>query len=88
MKKEYQLDFEDRCVTIGKETWTDLFTHGTNIAFDGVLAGIKQVITDGGHFMIINEDGSIHRRIDRISELNELITSVCNVRKTVADPGT
>lgn len=35
MKKEYQLDFEDRCVTIGKETWTDLFAHG---AYSGEIS--------------------------------------------------
>lgn len=82
MKNEFQLNFEDHCVITSKTTWSDLIDHGTDIAFDGVVAGIKQVVAQGGHFMIISEDGSILRRIDRTSELNELIMTASQVRKS------
>lgn len=71
--KSLLLKFETNHALISKDDWDDLNSSGTDIAIAGIKAAITQVIQKGGCFMILRDDGGIHRRIDRMSELNELL---------------
>lgn len=83
MENEVQINFGDRSVSTSKTTWHDLIGNGTPTAFGGVVAAIRNVVAGGGHFMIENEDGSIHRRIDRMSEVEELVADA-NQERVIA----
>jgi hypothetical protein len=81
MSKDVSFDYSDRCVSVSSETWDDLIRVGTHIAFSGIVAGVREVIAQGGHFMIIAEDGtSISRRIDRIGEFDDLVDEAKKMR--------
>lgn len=73
MENEVPVYFGDRSVCISMTAWRDLINTGSPTAFDGVVAVLRKMIRDGGYFMIVNTDDSIHWRIDRMSEANELI---------------
>jgi len=73
MRKEVQINFGERSVSSSKTTWHELIDSGSATVFGGVVAAIRHVVASGGYFMIENDDGSIHRRIDRMSEVDELV---------------
>lgn len=82
MSRKFPVVFEEACVSINATTWSDLIAHGSNVTFDGVIAVIQERVATGCPFMIEDDNGDILRRIDRMSELTELVETAKGQRPT------
>lgn len=81
MSEKFPLVFENVGLSINATTWSDLIGHGSSFAFDGIIAVIQENVAAGHPFTIEDDNGYILRRIDRISELNELVETAKEQRQ-------
>ena len=83
MENEVPVYFGDRSVCINTGDWRYLINNGSPTAFNSVVVVLRKVIRSGGHFMLVNADGTIHWRIDRMTDANELVAEANQERISV-----
>lgn len=81
MSQKFPLVFEEAGLSINDTTWSDLVGHGSSIIFDDLIAIIQEKVAAGYPFTIEDNDGYVIRRIDRLSDLNELVEAAKDLRQ-------
>lgn len=58
------------------ENWQDLNNGKHATALRSICAGAKEIVKAGGAFTIYQEEKGVIRKVDRLSEFNELMTEL------------
>ena len=73
--------FDDNKLVIDKQVWLDLVSHGSVVAFAGVVGAAEAAVKADGAFVIDGGEAGIFQRIDRMSELRTLVAEADQQRR-------
>lgn len=82
MTQEHQLTVIGNSVSIDQSTWNDLINEKSIVPLASIVAVAETMVARNGNFMILSGDGSVLRRIDRTSEIAQLVDLVNKHRES------